>query len=304
MGIRANFVFNRNARRELGGYGLTFACALLAIVLTVAITVFIGWKGLSVFFVHHVSPANIFGVAWWPDRPPGQGGPQVGILTFLVGSVLTSVLAALVSAPLGITVAVFISEISPYWGQRVLQPAVELLAGIPSVVYGYMGLSVLVPFIRENLGGTGFSLLAGVLVLAVMILPTIASVSTDALRAQPGSFKEAAYALGSTRWQTIRMVLIPAARAGLLTAVVLALARAFGEALAVQMVIGNKREIPHSFLDPLITLTSGITIDMGYTVQGSLWNDTLWFMATVLLLISFLFIFAIRVIINRGAAGQ
>lgn len=294
------FRFGRAARRELAGFSLSFIAAVLVIVLTLAITVFISWKGLSVFFVHHVSLANIFSLDWWPDRPPEQGGPQVGILTFLVGSILTSVLAALLSAPLGITVAVFMTEISPHLGQRVLQPVIELLAGIPSVVYGYIGLSVLVPFIREHLGGTGFSLLAGVLVLAVMILPTIATVSTDALRALPGSLKEAAYALGATRWQAIRLVLIPAARAGLLTAVVLALARAFGEALAVQMVIGNKREIPHSILDPLITLTSGITMDMGYTVQGSLWNDTLWFMATILLAISFLFIFTIRVVIGRG----
>ncbi|MEW5762409.1 MAG: phosphate ABC transporter permease subunit PstC [Bacillota bacterium] len=293
---------NRNARRELVGFSLAFLCASLVIILTLAITVFIGWKGFSVFWVHDVSPANVFSLNWWPDRPAEQGGPQVGILTFLVGSILTSVLAALLSAPLGITVAVFMTEISPFLGQRLLQPVIELLAGVPSVVYGYIGLSVLVPFIRENLGGTGFSLLAGVLVLAVMILPTIASVSTDALRALPGTLKEAAYALGSTRWQTIRLVLIPAARAGLLTAVVLALARAFGEALAVQMVIGNKREIPHSILDPLITLTSGITMDMGYTVQGSLWNDTLWFMGTVLLAVSFFFIFVIRVLVNKGVA--
>jgi len=294
------FRLGRAVRRELAGFSLSFIAALLVIVLTIAITVFIGWKGLSVFFVHHVSPANIFSLDWWPDRPPEQGGPQVGILTFLVGSILTSLLAALLSAPLGITVAVFMTEISPHLGRRILQPVIELLAGIPSVVYGYIGLSVLVPFIRENLGGTGFSLLAGVLVLAVMILPTIASVSTDALRALPRSLKEAAYALGATRWQTIRLILIPAARAGLLTAVVLAVARAFGEALAVQMVIGNKREIPHSILDPLITLTSGITMDMGYTIMGSLWNNALWSMALILLLMSFFFILLIRLVSQRG----
>jgi len=290
---------NRNLRRELKGYALTFTCALVAIALTASIIFFLGWKGLSVFS-HDISLTNLLSAEWWPDRPKEFGGPQVGILTFVCGSVLTSVLAALVSTPFGITVAVFMSEISPKLGQRVLQPVIELLAGIPSVVYGYIGLSVLVPFIRENMGGTGFSLLAGVLVLSIMILPTIASVSTDALRALPGSLKEAAFALGATRWQAVRMVLLPTARAGILMGIVLGLARAFGEALAVQMVIGNKREIPHSILDPLITLTSGITMDMGNTVQGSLWNDTLWFMALILLVISFLFILLIRMFGRKG----
>jgi len=290
-----------NFRRELKGYTLTFTCALIAVALTAAIILFLGWKGLSVF-THNVSLENLFSIEWWPDRPPEQGGPQVGILTFIFGSIVTSVLAALVSAPFGITVAVFMAEISPRLGQRILQPVIELLAGIPSVVYGYIGLSVLVPFIRENLGGTGFSLLAGVLVLAVMILPTIASVSADALRALSHSLKEAAFALGATRWQTIRMILLPTARTGILMGVVLGLARAFGEALAVQMVIGNKREIPRSILDPLITLTSGITMDMGNTVQGSLWNDTLWFMALILLTISFCFIFIIRMLGKKGVA--
>lgn len=292
---------NRNLRRELKGYVLTLSCALVAIALTASIILFLSWKGLSVFS-HHINLTDLFSVEWWPDRPQDAGGPQVGILTFVFGSVLTSVLAAFVSAPFGITVAVFMSEISPKLGQRILQPVIELLAGIPSVVYGYIGLSVLVPFVRENMGGTGFSLLAGVLVLSVMILPTIATVSTDALRALPGSLKEAASALGATRWQAIRMVLLPTARAGILMGIVLGLARAFGEALAVQMVIGNKREIPHSILDPLITLTSGITMDMGNTVQGSLWNDTLWFMALILLVISFLFISVIRMLGKKGIA--
>lgn len=290
---------NRNLRRELKGYTLTCSCALVAIALTASIIVFLSWKGLSVFS-HHISLINLLSTEWWPDRPEDLGGPQVGILPFVCGSVLTSVLAVLVSTPFGITVAVFMSEISPRLGQRVLQPVIELLAGIPSVVYGYIGLSVLVPFIRENLGGTGFSLLAGVLVLSIMILPTIATVSTDALRALPGSLREAAFALGATRWQAIRIVLLPTARAGILMGIVLGLARAFGEALAVQMVIGNKREIPRSILDPLITLTSGITMDMGNTVQGSLWNDTLWFMAFILLVISFLFIFVIRMLGKKG----
>jgi phosphate transport system permease protein len=198
--------------------------------------------------------------------------------------------------------AVFLTEIAPALGRRFIQPAIELLAGIPSVVYGYIGLSVLVPFIRNHFGGQGFSIMAGFLVLSVMILPTIITVSTESLRALPEQWKHAAIALGSTRWQTIRMVLIPAARSGLITGVVLGLARAFGEALAVQMVIGNVRKIPASILDPITTLTSAITMDMGYTVMGSLWNNALWSMALILLLISFFFILVIRMVSQRGVA--
>jgi phosphate transport system permease protein len=280
---------------------ISFTCAALVIFLTVAIVYFISVKGFSTFIVNGVSLKEFFlGTEWWPDRPIEQGGPKVGAAPFILGSLIVSLLAVSVSTPLSIIVAVFMTEIAPGWGQRIIQPAIELLAGIPSVVYGYIGLSVLVPLIRNQIGGNGFSILAGFLVLSVMILPTIISVSTDSLRALPGQWKEAAFALGSTRWQTIRLVLIPAARSGLITGIVLGLSRAFGEALAVQMVIGNTRRIPTSILDPIITLTSAITMDMGYTITGSLWNNSLWSMAMILLLMSFFFILIIRFVSKRG----
>ncbi len=286
---------------EMLGKWFSFLCAGLVIVLTLSIIYFISTKGLSTFFVNGVSIKEfLFGTLWWPDRPSEQGGPVVGSFPFILGSIIVSFLAVCLSAPLSVIVAVFIAEIAPGWGQRVIQPAIELLAGIPSVVYGYIGLSVLVPFIRNHLGGQGFSIMAGFLVLSVMILPTIISVSTDSLRALPEQWKHAAFALGSTRWQTIRMVLVPAARSGIITGVVLGLARAFGEALAVQMVIGNVRKIPASILDPVTTLTSAITMDMGYTIMGSLWNNALWSMALILLLMSFFFILTIRLVSRRG----
>lgn len=286
---------------EMLGKFFSFFCAGLVIVLTVAIIYFIGSKGLSTFFINGVNIKEfIFGTHWWPDRPPEQGGPVVGSFPFILGSIIVSLLAVCLSAPLSVIVAVFMAEIAPGWGQRLIQPAIELLAGIPSVVYGYIGLSVLVPFIRNHFGGQGFSIMAGFLVLSIMILPTIISVSTDSLRALPEQWKQAAFALGSTRWQTIRMVLVPAARSGIITGIVLGLARAFGEALAVQMVIGNVRKIPSSILDPVITLTSAITMDMGYTIMGSLWNNALWSMALILLLISFFFILIIRLVSQRG----
>ncbi len=284
---------------------LTTGAAAIAIISTITIVFFISSKGLSTFLVNGVSVKDfLFSTHWLPDRLPEDGGPQVGVLVFVLGSLTVSLLAVLLSAPLSVACAVFIAEIAPNWGQRVLQPAIEILAGIPSVVYGYIGLSVLVPFIRNNFGGLGFSVLAGFLVLSVMILPTIVSISTDTLRALPGEWKEAAYALGATRWQAIRMVLLPAARSGIMTAIVLGLARAFGEALAVQMVIGNTRKIPGSIMDPVITLTSAITMDMGNTPMGSLWNNSLWSMGLLLLLMSFFFIVMIRFIALKGGASR
>ncbi|MDD4239483.1 MAG: phosphate ABC transporter permease subunit PstC [Desulfotomaculaceae bacterium] len=287
------------------GRVLSTGAALVTILLTLAIIVFIATKGLSTFIINGVPVKDfLFSTNWFPDRPLEEGGPQVGVLAFMLGSIIVSLLAVLVSAPLSVACAVFIREIAPFWGQRVLQPAIEILAGIPSVVYGYIGLSLLVPFIREHLGGLGFSVLAGFLVLSVMILPTIVSMSVDSLRALPQEWKEAAYALGSTRWQTIRIVLLPAARSGIITGVVLGLARAFGEALAVQMVIGNTRKIPGSILDPVITLTSAITMDMGNTPMGSLWSNSLWSMGLLLLFISCLFILVVRFVVQRSEMSQ
>lgn len=288
-------------RKNQWGRRLAFLCALTVILLTLCIVVFISSKGLSTFFTNHVSLKDfLFSTEWAPDMSIEEGGPKVGALSFIFGSVVVSMLAVLISAPLSFITAVFMVEIAPGWGQRILQPTIELLSGIPSVVYGYIGLSVLVPFIREYFGGLGFSLLAGVMVLSVMVIPTIVSMSVDSLRSLSPQLKEAAYALGSTRWQTIRLVLLPAAKTGLFTGVILGLARAFGEALAVQMVIGNTKQIPGSLLDQMTTLTSGITMDMGYTVAGSLWNNTLWSMAMILLLMSFFFILLIRRISKRG----
>lgn len=277
------------------------ACAGVLVLATLAIIVFIAQRGLSTFFVDRVSPLEFFlSSLWAPDRTAAEGGPALGALTFVVGSVLVTGLAVLLAAPLSIFTAFFIVEIAPAAGRRFIQPAVEILAGIPSVVYGWVGLSVVVVFIREHLGGPGFSVLAGGLVLAVMIIPTIVSVATEAVRVFPMDAKEAALALGSTRWQMLRWVVFPAVLPGLLTAVILGMARAFGEALAVQMVIGNTHNIPRSLLDQTITLTSGITLDMGNTVMGTTWNNALWSMALVLLLVSLFFILVSRAITRRG----
>lgn len=284
-------------KKELPGKMYATICGLIIIILTISIVFFIASKGLATFTANHVSIIDfLFSNVWAPDNP---GKPQVGAAIFIAGSILVALFAILVSTPLGVSAAIFMTEISPEFGQKFLRPCIELFVGIPSVVYGWVGLSVLVPFLRGTVGGLGFSVLAGGIVLAIMIFPTIVSISADSIKSLPQDFREASYALGGTRWQTIRKVLIPAGLPGILTGVVLGLARAFGEALAVQMVIGNSIRFPDGLLDPTTTLTSIITMDMGNTVQGSVWNNALWSMALLLLLISFVFILLIRRISSR-----
>lgn len=291
---------SRNLKKELPGRIYATSCGFLIIILTISIVFFIASKGISTFTDNHISVFEfLFSSKWAPEASVQSGGPKVGASIFIIGSILVSLFAVLISTPLSVSAAIFMTEISPNLGRKFLQPAIELFVGIPSVVYGWVGLSVLVPFIRKIGGGLGFSVLAGGIVLTIMIFPTIASISADAIRTLPADYREAALALGSTRWQTIKKVLIPAALPGIFTGVVLGLARAFGEALAVQMVIGNSIRFPSGITDSTTTMTSVITMDMGNTIQGSLWNNALWSMALLLLLISFGFIILIRKISSR-----
>lgn len=282
---------------ELRGKVLVILCAVIMISATVSITIFLGTKGLQAFIKNGVSFVEFLTSTHW--NPTNQTNPEYGALPFIFGSFAVTFLSALIAAPLGIGGAIFMTEIAPSWGRKILQPVIELLVGIPSVVYGFIGLTVLVPFIRDHVGGLGFSLLAGMIVLAIMILPTITTIATDAISSLPNSLREGSYALGATRWQTIRKVLIPAALPSLLTAIVLGMARAFGEALAVQMVIGNVRDLPSSILDTSATLTTIITLNMGHTTYGSVENNTLWSMGLILLVMSFAFILLIRYLSSR-----
>jgi phosphate transport system permease protein len=286
-------------RNEYLGQTYATVCGLFIIVLTLSIIFFIASNGLRTFTKDGYSITKfLFSSVWSPDEQPGS--EQFGSLIYIVGSALVSVGAVLISTPLGIALAVFMNLISPKLGTKVLQPAMELFVGIPSVVYGWIGITVLVPFIKHTFGGLGFSMLAAILVLSVMILPTITSISSDAIKTIPRDYLEASYGLGATRWQTIAKVIVPAASTGISTGVVLGLARAFGEALAVQMVIGNSVGFAKSLLGTTATLTGAITMDMGNTVSGTLWNDALWSMALILLVVSFVFILIIKMISKRG----
>jgi phosphate ABC transporter permease protein PstC len=198
----------------------------------------------------------------------------------LLGSLLVTGGALAVGVPLSLLCAVFLSEVAPARVAGLVKPAIEVLAGIPSVIYGFIGLIVLVPLIRTCLGGPGFSVLAAAVVLGVMILPTLTSISYDALRAVPDAYREGAAALGATRAQAIRMVLLPAARRGIVVAMILGLGRALGETMAVIMVAGNATMIPSSLLDPVRTLTTNIALELGYA--SGLHRDALFATGAVL----------------------
>ncbi|EST54409.1 phosphate ABC transporter permease [Brevibacillus panacihumi W25] len=291
----------RQWTENVTGRVIATVCAALLIIVVLSITYFIASKGLSTFFVNGISITEFLSQVKWDP----EGEPAVyGVFPFILGSFLVTTLAALIAAPLGIGAAIFMIELYPNFGKKVLKPVIELLVGIPSVVYGYVGLTLLVPFIREQFDVLGFSLLAGGLVLALMILPTITSVAADAISAVPQDLRNASLALGATRWQTIWNVVLHSSLPGCLTAIVLGMARAFGEALAVQMVIGNTTKLPGSLLDPISTLTSGITLNMGNTIQGTPYNNALWSMALLLLLMSFVFIMILRIIGRKGRVNK
>ncbi|NQU76734.1 MAG: phosphate ABC transporter permease subunit PstC [Planctomycetes bacterium] len=195
---------------------------------------------------------------WYPQEG------EFGIFPMIVGSVAVTVGAMLIGGTLGLGCAIVLAQFCPPRLVSLLKPGIELLAGIPSVVYGFIGVVILVPFIRDYIGGPGLSVLAASVVLGVMVLPTVTSISFDALRAVPRTYREGSIALGATEWQTTRMVMLKAAKSGIVTAIILGMGRAIGETMAVIMVAGNTLDLPRSVLDPVRTLTSNIALEMGY----------------------------------------
>ncbi|REE78887.1 phosphate ABC transporter membrane protein 1 (PhoT family) [Paenibacillus taihuensis] len=296
QGNRARKVVKPHVVEEWVGKVYTAICILVLVVTIGAIVYFVSSRGLTTFIKDGVSLSGLLGGLKWD---PEADIPLYGALPFIFGSFSTSLLAALIAAPLGVCAAVFMTQIMPGIGKRILQPVIELLAGIPSVVFGFVGLSVIVPALRSIFPGQGIGIAAGAIVLSLMILPTITTIATDALAGLSAGLKEGSYALGATRWQTIYRIVIPTTLPALLTGVVLGMSRAFGEALAVQMVIGNSPHIPHSLFESASTLTSVITLDMGNTVMGSAHNNALWSLALILLAMTFVFVFVVRFLERR-----
>ncbi|GIM45539.1 phosphate transport system permease protein [Collibacillus ludicampi] len=272
-----------------------FVVSAVAVSLIIfSIIVFIGYQGLQTF--KDVQPASFFFSSDWA---PDNG--RFGAFPFIAGTFLLTGMSILLSVPFALAGAVFMAKIAPKWMREILRPATDLFVGIPSVVYGLIGMTLFVPYFGKVFGGAGYGLLPAAIILAIMILPTILSVSEDAIRSLPRSLEEASLALGATRWQTIWKVLLPAARPGILTAVILGMGRAIGETMAVMMVIGNAPKLPHSLVDPTSVLTTGIVKDMGNTFYGTTWNNALFLMALVLLLISLGLILLIRIVAKRSA---
>ena len=292
---------SKETRQDFVGKTLSYASIFLIVGVVLAIFLFVASKGIATFTQNKASLVEFLtGSEWNPGANGPNGRPLVGALPMILGSFGVTLLAALFATPFAIGTALYMTELSSKRSQKFMQSVIELLVGIPSVVYGFIGLTVVVPFVRDHFGGSGYGILSGSFVLFVMVLPTITSMTVDSLRAVPKYYKSASLALGATEWQTIYRVLLRAALPGIMTAIVFGMARAFGEALAVQMVIGNATLLPESLLAPASTLTSVVTMGIGNTVMGTVSNNALWSLALVLLLMSLFFNIAVRFISRKG----
>ncbi len=290
-------------RLENIGLGITGFCVALVALVVVTLIFMVAQQGLSTFFVDGMDPIAFFtGQNWIPEQE------RYGALPMIVGSFAVTLLSTLFALPVAIGSAIFVVEVAPGFGRRIFQPVIELLVGIPSVVYGVLGLYVINALVKAVFGdaaATGAGILSGALVLAIMILPTITTLSMDALRAVPNQYREGSYALGCTRWQTTWHVVLKSATPSLMTAVILGMTRAFGETLAVQMVIGGvERSMPTGLLDPASTLTAALTAGLSNAVSGSEYYHALWTLGLLLLVMSLVFILIIHLIGRKGAKAN
>ncbi len=255
-----------------------------AIGFVTLIFVFLMREGLPAFF--EAGLGNLFGTRWHPTFG------LFGTLPLILGSLLVTITAIALALPLGVATAVFVREVAPGWAREILKPLIEVLAGIPSVVLGFFGMTIVAPLVRERLGTpTGLTALTGALVLAYMSLPTIISVAEDALDAVPKGYRDGARAMGATEWQTIWRVVVPAARSGIVTAVMLGFGRAIGETMAVMLVTGNAARMPttwDSLFRPARTMTATVAAEMGEVAQGSVHYHVLFGIGVILFVMTFL----------------
>ena len=256
---------------------------VFSIALVILIFVFLLKEGLALFST--VSLGDFLGGRhWYPISDP----PRFGILPLLCGSAMVTLGATVFSVPLGVASALFISEVARGWMREALKTGIELFAAIPSVVLGFIGITVLAPLIRQTFHlSTGLTALTGSITLAFMAMPTIVSITEDALTAVPRGYREAALALGATRWQMMVRVLLPAAASGIVAAVMLGIGRVIGETMAVMMVTGNAAVIPQTLLQPVRTLTATIAAEMGETVRASDHYFALFAIGIVLFVVTF-----------------
>lgn len=296
MGVdKKRYVFEYVARKMF----LINAC--IAVICVASITLFVFYKGLQPFFAGNAEGSYslvefLTGMEWRPNDDLSQA--LFGIFYMIVGSLLATAGAIIVGVPIGILTAVFIAEIAPLRVKQIIKPAVELLAGIPSVIYGVFGLGVIVPRIMEvSPRAQGQSLLAVIIVLAIMILPTVITISESAIQAVPRAYVEGSLGLGASKIQTIFHVVLPAAKSGILAGVVLGIGRAIGETMAVMLVAGNPiAGVPSSIWDPIRPLTTNIAMEMGYAF--GIYQELLFSTGVVL----FIFIIGLNLILNRVTA--
>ncbi len=270
-----------------------FACALSSILIVLFIIIFILQEGFPALAL---GTEFFFGMTWWPSRN------LFGILPTVVSTFIVGIGALGIAALIGIPTAIYLAEFAPEWMRNIIKPSVEMLVGIPSIVLGFFGLMVLVVAIRDNLGGYGECILAGWLILAVMTLPHVISISEDSIRAVPKTYKEASLGLGATQLQTIRKVILPHAKSGILASLVLGMGNAIGETMAVLMVIGNPNipGIPTSLLDSVRVLTSTIVIEHAYVDWGSMHQHALFALGVVLFVIVAILNAITTAIIRKG----
>jgi phosphate ABC transporter permease protein PstC len=264
-----------------------FLCAFVAVLAVALIFAFVGWKAAPI-----AEEVGVWGFLTGAEWAPSDGA--FGILPLIVGSFVVTLGALALGTPLAVGTAVFLSEIASPRMRSIVRPAVELLAGVPSVVYGFFGIVILRPIVGELTGGVGFGALTAWLILAIMIVPTIAALSEDALRSIPMGIREASYAMGATTWQTIYKVVVPAAKIGIIDAIILGMGRAIGETMAVLMVVGNAPVFFQGVGEPISTLTSQIVMDMGYS--SGTHRTALFGMAAILFTISMALVLSVRLV--------
>lgn len=283
-------------RSEVFYKGLFFLTASISVLAVGLITIMIFYNAWPAFREIGVG-SLLTGNQWLPTA----AHPLFGLLPMIIGSLLVTLLALVLGLPIGVGTAIFLAELAKGKFATVLRRAVEMLAAVPSVVYGFFGLVLIVPFVQK-LGGTGLSVLAAGIILAIMILPTVISVYEVSLRAVPEEYKEGSLALGASHWQTIGRVMIPASSSGLLTAIALAIGRAIGETMAVILVAGNIPNIPNSILAPVRTLTVNIIMEMGYVQPGSLHYSALFATGAILFVFIMLVNIGVQLITRRAVS--
>lgn len=289
---------DRRSRLRFFNSSFRIACVAAAVFVCLVLfgILFLMFQTGIMTFEHVSLKEFFFSTNWDPENE------HYGALLFIFGTFALTGMTLVFSVPISVLIAVFLAEITPAWLRNILRPVMDLLVGIPSVVYGFLGATLLIPLLR-NLSGHDLAdgLLAASIVLTIMVLPTIARISDDAITAVPKKYRDASYALGTNRMQTIFRVVLPAASRGIVYAVILGMARAIGETMAVVMVIGNTPQMPDNLFMPTAVMTSNIVMQITSVEFDSTWNYALYMMGFLLLAISLLLIVAVRLLQKKGA---